>query len=306
MAHAMMGDLSSPCVTNSVGAANPFRDSFHKWAKPFHRDVRSRVGFVRGAVLHRWHGDRKKRNYYKRMVGLLARSYNPSLDVMVAPSGALQWTEHGAALGRWMKVYFTRRQEDAKPGPVEKIPWESLIDLRRDAPARVDEAIRPFADLLGPFATLVADRSNNWIEAGLTPVLPNLVAAKILASPRSFIRKNHNGADDSFKTANSILEETLRSAKRFAKKSSYQWNRMTPERRWTTLSGVSELRFVPLSEQLKERIRDPRWNDAPELKAARRQLLNRRARTAFRKSPTSNPYDVVVGPGSAVAGLDHV
>src|SRR5208283_616142 len=83
MAHAMMGDLSSPCVTNSVGAANPFRDSFHAWAKPFHSDVQSNVGFVRGAVLHRWHGDRKKRNYYKRMIGLLARDYNPSLDVTV-------------------------------------------------------------------------------------------------------------------------------------------------------------------------------------------------------------------------------
>jgi hypothetical protein len=118
MAHAMMGDLSSPCVTNSVGAANAFRESFHAWAKPFARDVRTNVGFVRGAVLHRWHGDRKKRSYYKRMVGILARGYNPSLDVRVAASGGLEWTEHGAFLGRWMRDYFTRRQEDSRPGPI--------------------------------------------------------------------------------------------------------------------------------------------------------------------------------------------
>ncbi len=306
MAHAMMGDLSSPCVTNSVGAANPFRDSFHAWAKPFHRDVRSKVGFVKGAVLHRWHGDRKKRNYYKRMVGLLARSYNPSLDVRVSSSGALEWTGHGTPLKRWMKDYFTRRQEDGKPGPVEKISWKSLKDLRRDAPARLDDAIRPFAALLGPLATLVAERSEDWIGAGLTPVLPNLVAAKILASPRSLIHKSRNELDDSFEVANSILEENLSSARRFKDQSSSRWRLMTPEARWATLLEISERRFVPLSEQLKTRIRDPRWNDAPELKIASRQLRNRRARLARHVSSPRNPYDAVVGPGSAVAGLDHV
>ena len=374
MAHAMMGDLSSPCVTNSVGAANPFRDSFHAWAKPFHRDVRSRVGFVRGAVLHRWHGDRKKRGYYKRMVGLLARDYNPSLDVRVASSGALEWTEHGAALGRWLKDYFTRRQEDGKPGPVERIPWSYLEGLRRDAPGRLDEEIRPFAPLLGPLATLVAERSEDWIGAGLTPVLPNLVAAMILISSsksteltellpttealgakdnvrgyglKSFglfasldaskatfsgksrisgeltfaavpghsrlldasgplVRRGRKEVVDSFETANSILEEILRAAKQFEEMIPSQWKQMTPGGRWAALSGVSEWRFVPLSEQLKARIRDPRWSDAPELKAASRKLRNRRARLARHESPTRNPYDAVVGPGSAVDGLDHV
>jgi len=374
MAHAMMGDLSSPCVTNSVGAANPFRDSFHAWAKPFHRDVRSRVGFARGAVLHRWHGDRKKRGYYKRMVGLLARGYNPSLDVRVASSGALEWTEHGAALGRWLKDYFTRRQEDGKPGPVERIPWSYLEGLRRDAPGRLDEEIRPFAPVLGPLATLVAERSEDWIGAGLTPVLPNLVAAMILISSSKstelaellpttetlgakddvrgdgwkssglfassgvskatlagksrisgeltfaavpghsrlldasgpLVHLGRTGVADSFETANSILEEILRAAKRFEEMSSSQWKQTTPEGRWTALTGVSEWRFVPLIEHLKARIRDPRWNDAPELKTASRKLRNRRARLARHESPTRNPYDAVVGPGSAVAGLDHV
>jgi hypothetical protein len=306
MAHAMMGDLSSPCVTNSVGAANPFRDSFHAWAKPFHCDVQSEVGFVRGAVLHRWHGDRKKRNYYKRMIGLLARDYNPSLDVRVAPSGALQWTEHGATLKRWMKNYFTRRQEDGKPGPVDRVRWDRLHELRRDAPGRLDKAIQPFASLLGPFATLVADQSQDWIEAELTPVLPNLVAAMILTSPRPLIIQGCNKAADNFKIANSILEERLHSAKRLEETISSQWKQMTPQGRWAALSHVSESRFIALSEQLSARIRDPRWNDAPELKSASRKLRNRRTRLASRKSAVRNPYDAVVGPGSAVAGLDHV
>jgi hypothetical protein len=306
MAHAMMGDLSSPCVTNSVGAANPFRDSFHAWAKPFHSDVRSNVGFVRGAVLHRWHGDRKKRYYYKRMVGLLAREYNPTLDVTVASSEALQWTEHGAPLKRWMKNYFTRRQEDGKPGPVAKVHWDFLNALRHDAPGQIDKELQPFAPLLGPFATLVADQSKYWIEAGLTPVLPNLVAAMILTSPKSLAHQACNKEADSFKIANSILEESLRSAKRIEETISSQWKQMTPQARWAAISDVFESKFIALSEQLNARIRDPRWNDAPELKAASRQLHKRRARIPSRKSTVCNPYDAVVGPGSAVEGLDHV
>ncbi|MCL4328429.1 MAG: hypothetical protein M1151_02190 [Candidatus Thermoplasmatota archaeon] len=306
MAHGMMGDLSSPCVTNSVGAATPFRDSFHSWAMSFNQDVRSRVGFTRGAVLHRWHGDRKKRNYYKRMVGLLARSYNPSLDVQIAPSGAFQWTEHGAALGRWMRDYFTRRQEDGMPGPVESVPWDRLNDLRRDAPGQLDDAIRPFAALLGPFATLVAEQSEEWTGLGLTPVLPNLVASMILRSPISYVRQEHNNLRDSFEMAKLVLEETLRAGKRFEETTASRWEEITPVGRWAALSGVSERRFAPLSEQLKMRIRDPRWNDAPELRTATRQLLDRRARLALRKSSKCNPYDAVVGYGSAVVGLDHV
>jgi hypothetical protein len=302
----MMGDLSSPCVTNSVGAANPFRDSFHAWAKPFHSDVQSNVGFVKGAVLHRWHGDRKKRYYYKRMVGLLAREYNPALDVTVAPSGALQWTEHGTPLKRWMKDYFTRRQEDGKPGPVGRVQWNVLNELRRDTPGQLDKVIQPFAPLLGPFATLVADQSKDWIEAGLTPVLPNLVATMILTSPKSSAHQGCNKAADSFKIANSILEESLRSAKRFEETVFSQWKQMTSQARWAALSEMPESQFIALSEELNARIRDPRWNDAPELKAACRQLRKRRTRTASLESAVCNPYDAVVGPGSAVEGLDHV
>jgi hypothetical protein len=247
--------------------------------------------------------------------------------------------------------------------------------LRRDHPGRLDEAIRPFAPLLGPLATLVAERSEDWIGAGLTPVLPNLVAAMILTLSSVFVKSRElpelflttettdsvrgdgresfgisstpfdvseptfwsnsrisgepswavapaqsrlldafsplahggrNEASDSFEISNSILEEVLQAAKRSEQMISSRWREIPPEERWAALSGVSERRFVLLSEQLKARIRDPRWNDAPELKVASRQLHNRRARLASRESPMRDPYDAVVGPGSAAVGLDHV
>ncbi len=180
MAHAMMGDFWSPCVTNSVGAASPFRASFEAWARPFHADVRSDVGFVPGALLHRWHGDRKKRRYYRRMVGLLARQYDPARDVRQAPSGALEWTDHGAALGRWMRDYFSGRQEDAKPGPVAAVPADALEALRHDWQTKLDLALTPLLPLLGPLATVVSENGEAWATEGLVPVLPYLVATLLV------------------------------------------------------------------------------------------------------------------------------
>jgi len=383
MAHAMMGDLSSPCVTNSVGSTNPFRESFHAWAKPFHRAVRSTVGFVGGAVLHRWHGDRKKRRYYKRMVGLLARRYDPSLDVRVSISGALEWTEHGAALGRWMKDYFTGRQEDARPGSVEEVSWDALERLRNDRSSPLDASMQPFAQLLGPLATLVSEQSDEWIGAGLTPVLPNLIAAMIStsshsrtesgqsdwpsspslgfaakqttipeqtslpaylqfylagasgthpalledgesdAAPRALLQWPlppvsrvrpmiprpvwmRGDGSDTFEVARSILRVVLHKAKQTRAKNPRRWSRLAPETRWALLSETPENQHRPLAEELNVRVRDPRWNDAPELRSASRQLLKRRAKFAAQKGEPSDPFDAVVGPGSSAAGLDHV
>lgn len=306
MAHAMVGDFSSPCVTNSVGAANPFRDSLHTWAKPFYQDVRSRVGYVQGALLHRWHGDRKKRRYYKRMVGMLARGYSPERDVTIAPSGALEWTPHGAALGRWMKDYFTGRQEDGHPSPPEVVPWSYTDSLRSDRPSDFDTGLQPIAQLLGPLATLVSEQSETWIRYGLTPVLPNLVASMMLSPSATFSLRNPGKTADPFPVASEVLNGFLSAVKQYKSHDGKSWDGMTPEERWATISGISPTLHAPLSEQLTIRVRDPRWNDAPELKSATRSLVKRRARLVARARTRPDPYDAVVGPGSGAKGLDHV
>ncbi|MBX8633125.1 MAG: hypothetical protein KHF84_01250 [Thermoplasmata archaeon] len=351
MAHAMMGDLSSPCVTNSVGAANPFRDSFHRWAKSFHRDVQSQVGFVPGAVLHRWHGDRKKRRYYKRMVGMLARGYDPDRDVFISQTGALEWTEQGSKLGRWMKDYFTGRREDGRPGRVEKIPWRVVEELCADHSNSLDTEMYPISTLLGPLATLVADQSSEWIDAGLTPVLPNLIASILIIAKGDKIRidtsraishdgelhyhkvkseseahlrllfRNHQSNERGYvstlltsqqiaiapyEQAREMLDYFLIQSKRQRTKLRESWLAMSASERWARVSGVSEAVHWKLSEKLITRVRDPRWNDAPELKRATRNLVKRRVLLAGKLKAHPDPYDAVVGPGSSASGLEHV
>ena len=367
MAHAMMGDLSSPCVTNSVGAANPFRASFHSWAKPFHSDVRSRIGFAQGAILHRWHGDRKKRRYYKRMVGLLARSYSPTVDVRVSESGALEWTTHGKALGRWMKDYFAAREEDGTPGPVDSIAWDLVEGLRHDHMTLLDERLRPLASQLGPLATLISDQSEDWSACGLTPVLPNLVAALLLAptSPiesgsgqrlmrrpileprvaipilaarslvegslptpvkdstthpevqfvesrgkdnstlivvdvpqprviRDTVRAVWTGMDtnaetEPFQIAQVTLRAILAAARKSKAKAALRWRVLDPQRRWSLLFGLASNVHASLAEELGTRLRDPRWNDAPELRRATVRLHVRRARATKGSKERTDP-----------------
>lgn len=290
MAHAMFGDLSSPCVTNSVGADNSFRDSFHAWAGPFFREVRSRVGFVRGAVLHRWHGDRKKRRYYKRMIGILARGYDPTLDVKVSSSGALQWTEHGRPLARWMKGYFSGRDEDGTPEPSAKVPWTLVEQIRKDSPGPLDDALRPFSKDLGVLATLVAARSDLWTTAGLVPVLPNLLGYLILDPPTTRI--------DPAGLLSRILERANQSKRNLGAK----WDELSPETRWATVVGTQAYLQETVSGSLSARIRDPRWREAPELENARKVMSG----VSRNRSTHPNPFDSVVGPGSLAAGLEHV
>ena len=120
------------------------------------------------------------------------------------------------------------------------------------------------------------------------------------SDPHSAIR------DDPTKVASSILGGILQRAKQSEKKAGHMWRQMSAEGKWATLSGISDEMFRRLSEELKTRIRDPRWNDAPELKSATKQLLKRRARLAGLTGRQSAPYDAVVGPGSSAAGLEHV
>ncbi len=345
MAHVMMGDLWSPCVTNSVGAETAFRASLEDWGRPFHEDVRSDVGFISGALLHRWHGDRKKRRYYKRMVGLLARQYDPSLDVREAPSGALEWTEHGAALGRWMKDYFSGRKEDAKPGPAEKVLPGRIEALRSPEVSDIDQALQSIRPLLGPLATGVSESSEDWEDLGLTPVLPHLFAGLVtgtlppeavnplrlgvgpgtrtrdgdaaggllllppresqLRSPAASIAPESVLSDPTI-FAQRIVSGTLQRASLVRVAALPVWSASDAGARWALLASPCPPTPPQLVEELTRRVRDPRATEAPELKAAKAQLMRRRAKRGGRQGEPFYPFDTAVGSGATASGLDHV
>lgn len=116
MAHAMCGDWTTRCITRIIGDNTRHLDYFRRWAEPLYRDVRGRVGYVPGTLLHLWHGDIADRRYMDRNQDLVRFGFDPVTDLRVGESGCWEWTSAKPALHRWAVEYFGLRQEDGRAG----------------------------------------------------------------------------------------------------------------------------------------------------------------------------------------------
>lgn len=112
MAHAMGGDWATACIDRIIGDNTPHREYFRRWAEGFHADVRGRVGYVHGTLLHLWHGDIADRRYVDRNQDLVRLGFDPATDLRVGAGGSWEWARDKPALHRWAVEYFGARRED--------------------------------------------------------------------------------------------------------------------------------------------------------------------------------------------------
>ena len=77
-------------------------------------DVRARVGYVPGAVLHLWHGETANRRYVDRNRELAGFGFDTEEHLREAGNGCWEWTAEGAAMDKWAREYFARRKEDGE------------------------------------------------------------------------------------------------------------------------------------------------------------------------------------------------
>jgi hypothetical protein len=108
MANAMFGTMDSLARLHSLNRSR--RESYLKWAAPFHEAVANKVGYVSGEIYHLWHGETKNRNY-KHRFKILA-DFDPQVDVYIGDNGALHWTKPGAPLADQLTAHFLNRRED--------------------------------------------------------------------------------------------------------------------------------------------------------------------------------------------------
>jgi len=105
MAHAGCGDWDSPCVCGTlIGFVH--RNHFRLWAAEFYKNVRGRIGYVPGTILHLCHGDSRYMRSYERLVEFAAVEFDPAIDIRVGRSGALEWNSPKPELHRWLQNYF--------------------------------------------------------------------------------------------------------------------------------------------------------------------------------------------------------
>jgi hypothetical protein len=119
MAHAFCGDWSSRCLARVFGDNGRHKAYFRDWCRRVYPDVRARLSFVPGALLHLWHGEIAARRYVTRNQELAAFGFDPVRDLRVGATGCWEWAGASEELRRWAYDYFTHRQED---GPHQETP----------------------------------------------------------------------------------------------------------------------------------------------------------------------------------------
>lgn len=112
MAHAFCGDVRSDCVQRIFGGNRRHFAHFRRWARNVSQDVRARVGVIRGALLHLWHGEHADRQYVRRNQELAAFGFDPSKDLRLGANGCWEWASQKDCLHSWAKEYYASRNED--------------------------------------------------------------------------------------------------------------------------------------------------------------------------------------------------
>ncbi len=118
MAHAFCGDWDSACIRRILGPRGAHRDYFAAWSQRLYADVRARVSFVPGRLLHLWHGEMANRKYVLRNQELMDLEFDPRNDVRVGESGCWEWSSEKPTMHAWARQYFTDRREDEGGEPM--------------------------------------------------------------------------------------------------------------------------------------------------------------------------------------------
>ncbi len=106
---ACLGKLDGHITKLSPPALN---EHFRWWARAFYRDVRARVTYTPGDIVHLYHGTFTNRQYTARAAMLTDERFDPLADVRLATNGLLEWASPKPRLHQRMLEYFSARQED--------------------------------------------------------------------------------------------------------------------------------------------------------------------------------------------------
>ena len=112
MVHGLLGEMKDAV---NISYTPGYRNSCYAWGERAKKLNRS-VGYVRGMILHHWHGPKWKRGYSERQRILDQHQFDPNRDLTRQANGAFRWfrenPEHVVALQEEMKTYFRSRDED--------------------------------------------------------------------------------------------------------------------------------------------------------------------------------------------------
>lgn len=113
MALALVGQAQMSFHPNTSGQ---YKDYIMEFQDRCEKSIRRDVGYVKGTILHYWHGTKANRNYWNRWQILVNNHYNPLKDVKPNCYGILQLhDDHSSRFLRLrdeIRAYFRQRNED--------------------------------------------------------------------------------------------------------------------------------------------------------------------------------------------------
>lgn len=107
MALALIGRVED----SAPGNIHP---SYKKLLVQFQNKIKNlELGWVKGTIVHNWHGSLENRKYKERWEILTSLKYNPELDIGYTRRGLIQLTSLGNRFGKDIERYFHERCEDS-------------------------------------------------------------------------------------------------------------------------------------------------------------------------------------------------
>ena len=88
------------------------KEHYLPWARSFFDDVQGSVSFLKGDLLHYWHGNLADRRYDERHEGLSQFGFNPDVDIKIDSEGCFVWSSDKPSLHEYVRNYWSLRQED--------------------------------------------------------------------------------------------------------------------------------------------------------------------------------------------------
>lgn len=110
MAYALIGALGHRTMPNSLGQSGV--RLLMEWQNRAEKYIRRNVGYVKGTLLHHWHGAKKDRAYYDRGSILTKAKFDPEKDLYRDSQMAYQINPENIALRDGAQAYFRMRCED--------------------------------------------------------------------------------------------------------------------------------------------------------------------------------------------------
>jgi hypothetical protein len=111
--HHMMGALIGKAHLTVPARIHPgYRRRVMDWQERAAEVVNQDLGYVRGTILHHFHGAKSNRRYVSRWDILVEHGFDPDADAYANAQGVLELAERKPALRDAVRRYFRQRDED--------------------------------------------------------------------------------------------------------------------------------------------------------------------------------------------------